>query len=182
MSVAVYELSRLLNTGLDRETLAILMALIQKGVNPEALAAVVKDLRKDAASASTQSAVAAATTTTERTFTGKQPLSQQDQQVSQVRFLCILLSRLSIRSGRRIEDSSETMCACVFACLPTSDLYVYCSRRNSEGLIIERKYRDELARHLIILSKFYLSFLFCLKECRVRHLPLRLLCIGISGI
>ncbi|EGZ30478.1 hypothetical protein PHYSODRAFT_436427, partial [Phytophthora sojae] len=46
---AVYELSRLLNTGLDRDTLAILMALIQKGVNPEALAAVVKDLRKDAA-------------------------------------------------------------------------------------------------------------------------------------
>ncbi|KAF1794071.1 Protein of unknown function DUF3743 [Phytophthora cactorum] len=30
---AVYELSRLLNTGLDRDTLAILMALIQKGVN-----------------------------------------------------------------------------------------------------------------------------------------------------
>lgn len=111
VSVAVYELSRLLNTGLDRETLAILMALIQKGVNPEALAAVVKDLRKDAASASTQSAVAA--TTTERTFTGKQPLSQQDQQVSQVRFLCILLSRLSIRSGRRIEDSLETVCVCV---------------------------------------------------------------------
>lgn len=82
--VAVYELSRLLNTGLDRETLAILMALIQKGVNPEALAAVVKDLRKDAASASAQPS--AATTTTERTFTGKQPLSQQDQQVSQVRF------------------------------------------------------------------------------------------------
>ncbi|GAB9463418.1 hypothetical protein Gpo141_00000880 [Globisporangium polare] len=80
----VYELSRLLNTGLDRETLAILMALIQKGVNPEALAAVVKDLRKDAASASsTQSAPAATTTTTERTFTGKQPLTQQDQQVSQ---------------------------------------------------------------------------------------------------
>ncbi|DAZ98110.1 TPA: hypothetical protein N0F65_003096 [Lagenidium giganteum] len=46
---SVYELSRLLNTGLDRDTLATLMALLQKGVNPEALAAVVMDLRKEAA-------------------------------------------------------------------------------------------------------------------------------------
>lgn len=69
---AVYELSRLLNTGLDRETLAILMALLQKGVNPEALAAVVKDLRRDAAAS-------------ERPVTGKQPLATPDAQVSQVR-------------------------------------------------------------------------------------------------
>ena len=85
----MYELSRLLNTGLDRDTLAILMALIQKGVNPEALAAVVKDLRKE-------SAESAATATNhhlqqeteaprERTLTGgKQPLSPQELQVSQV--------------------------------------------------------------------------------------------------
>jgi mitotic-spindle organizing protein 1 len=76
----VYELSRLLNTGLDRDTLAILMALIQKGVNPEALAAVVKDLRKDAAE-HTQTL----TQTEPRTITGaKQPLSTQELQVSQV--------------------------------------------------------------------------------------------------
>nr|CCA23789.1 AlNc14C207G8837 [Albugo laibachii Nc14] len=49
----VYELSQLLNTGLDRDTLAILMTLIQKGVNPEALAAVVKDLRKEARAGAT---------------------------------------------------------------------------------------------------------------------------------
>ncbi|RLN49214.1 hypothetical protein BBJ29_009596 [Phytophthora kernoviae] len=76
----VYELSRLLNTGLDRDTLAILMALIQKGVNPEALAAVVKDLRKDAAEQHRQQLEAPR----ERTFTGKQPLQTQDIQVSQV--------------------------------------------------------------------------------------------------
>lgn len=52
--IAVYELSQLLNTGLDRETLAILMALLQKGVNPEALAAVVKDLRKEAKAGATR--------------------------------------------------------------------------------------------------------------------------------
>ncbi|KAE8906118.1 hypothetical protein PF005_g6708 [Phytophthora fragariae] len=73
----VYELSRLLNTGLDRDTLAILMALIQKGVNPEALAAVVKDLRKDAAEQHQQQTEAPR----ERTFTGgKQPLSTQELQ------------------------------------------------------------------------------------------------------
>ncbi|KAL3674362.1 hypothetical protein V7S43_000318 [Phytophthora oleae] len=74
----VYELSRLLNTGLDRDTLAILMALIQKGVNPEALAAVVKDLRKDAAEQQQTEAPR------ERTVIGgKQPLSTQELQVSQ---------------------------------------------------------------------------------------------------
>ncbi|CAH0518802.1 unnamed protein product [Peronospora belbahrii] len=76
----VYELSCLLNTGLDRDTLAILMALIQKGVNPEALAAVVKDLRKEAAEQQQQQTE----DSRERTFTGgKQPLSTQELQVSQ---------------------------------------------------------------------------------------------------
>eukprot|EP00240_Pyramimonas_obovata_P019289 CAMPEP_0118932106 /NCGR_PEP_ID=MMETSP1169-20130426/9130_1 /TAXON_ID=36882 /ORGANISM="Pyramimonas obovata, Strain CCMP722" /LENGTH=72 /DNA_ID=CAMNT_0006874711 /DNA_START=213 /DNA_END=431 /DNA_ORIENTATION=+ len=45
----VYELSRLLDCGLDRETLSILIALVENGVNPEALAAVVKELRREAA-------------------------------------------------------------------------------------------------------------------------------------
>ncbi|ETW03515.1 hypothetical protein, variant [Aphanomyces invadans] len=42
----VYELSRLLNTGLDRESLSILISLVEKGVNPEALAAAVKEIRR----------------------------------------------------------------------------------------------------------------------------------------
>ena len=42
-------MSKLLDTGLDRETLAILVALVENGVSPEALAAVVKELRREAA-------------------------------------------------------------------------------------------------------------------------------------
>lgn len=44
-----HEISKLLNTGLDRDTLSILIALCENGVNPEALAAVVKELRREAA-------------------------------------------------------------------------------------------------------------------------------------
>lgn len=35
---AMHEISKILNTGLDRETLAILVNLCEAGVNPEALA------------------------------------------------------------------------------------------------------------------------------------------------
>lgn len=45
----VEEISALLNTGLDRETLSILVSLCELGVNPEALAAVVSELRREAA-------------------------------------------------------------------------------------------------------------------------------------
>ena len=45
----VCELSNILGTGLDRETLAILIGLLESGVNPEALATVVRELRKEAA-------------------------------------------------------------------------------------------------------------------------------------
>lgn len=46
MEVA-YRISKLLNTGLDRSTLGILINLLEEGVNPEALAAVVKELRRE---------------------------------------------------------------------------------------------------------------------------------------
>ncbi|KAJ8905311.1 hypothetical protein NDN08_001818 [Rhodosorus marinus] len=42
---AAFELSSLLDTGLDRDTLRILMKLCEQGVNPEALASIVKELR-----------------------------------------------------------------------------------------------------------------------------------------
>ena len=45
----VHEISQILDTGLDKETLSILLALIETGINPEALAAVVKELRREAA-------------------------------------------------------------------------------------------------------------------------------------
>ncbi|CAM9414336.1 unnamed protein product [Scytosiphon promiscuus] len=45
----LHEISTILDTGLDRKTLSLLMELIESGVNPEALAAVVKELRREAA-------------------------------------------------------------------------------------------------------------------------------------
>ncbi|XP_075249547.1 mitotic-spindle organizing protein 1-like [Convolutriloba macropyga] len=43
------EMSRLLNTGLDKETLIICTQLLEMGMNPEALASVVTTLRAEAA-------------------------------------------------------------------------------------------------------------------------------------
>ena len=43
------DISDLLNTGLDTESLHICVQLLEAGVNPEALAAVVKELRKETA-------------------------------------------------------------------------------------------------------------------------------------
>ena len=45
----LFDISQLLETGLDRETLAILVGLTETGVNPEALAEVVKELRRESA-------------------------------------------------------------------------------------------------------------------------------------
>ncbi|KAL8209631.1 hypothetical protein R6Q57_006363 [Mikania cordata] len=39
----VFQMSNLLETGLDRQTLSVLIALCDLGLNPEALAAVVKE-------------------------------------------------------------------------------------------------------------------------------------------
>ncbi len=49
----VCEISNILGTGLDKETLSILIGLLESGVNPEALAAVVRELRREAAAAAT---------------------------------------------------------------------------------------------------------------------------------
>ncbi|RKP27707.1 mitotic-spindle organizing gamma-tubulin ring associated-domain-containing protein, partial [Syncephalis pseudoplumigaleata] len=45
----LHEISTLLNTGLDREQLGLCVKMCERGVNPEALAAVVKELRREAA-------------------------------------------------------------------------------------------------------------------------------------
>ena len=44
------EISNLLNTGLDSESLSICVKLIEAGVNPEALAMVVKELQRESSS------------------------------------------------------------------------------------------------------------------------------------
>ncbi|CAO3573594.1 unnamed protein product [Mortierella alpina] len=49
------EMSSILNTGLDRETLSVCVSLCELGTNPEALAAVIKELRRE--SAATRNAV-----------------------------------------------------------------------------------------------------------------------------
>ena len=41
-------MSNILNCGFDRNSLSILVSLIENGVNPEALASCVKELRKEA--------------------------------------------------------------------------------------------------------------------------------------
>ena len=43
------EISDLLNTGLDNETLRVCVQLLEAGVNPEALATVVQELRRETA-------------------------------------------------------------------------------------------------------------------------------------
>jgi len=45
----LYEISNILDCGVDKETLRILVGLCEAGVNPEALAHVVKELRREAA-------------------------------------------------------------------------------------------------------------------------------------
>ncbi|XP_061301185.1 mitotic-spindle organizing protein 1 [Pezoporus flaviventris] len=42
----LFEISRILNTGLDMETLSICVRLCEQGINPEALSSVIKELRK----------------------------------------------------------------------------------------------------------------------------------------
>lgn len=48
MSVLM-EVSDLLNTGLDADTLALCVRLCEQGVNPEALAVIIKELRRETA-------------------------------------------------------------------------------------------------------------------------------------
>ncbi|KAJ7066710.1 mitotic-spindle organizing gamma-tubulin ring associated-domain-containing protein [Mycena amicta] len=42
----LHEMSQLLNTQLDKETLTTCVRMIESGVNPEALAAVIQELRR----------------------------------------------------------------------------------------------------------------------------------------
>ncbi len=46
--LAAFELNKLLGSDLDRESLSIMIQLCEIGINPEALAACVKELRSEA--------------------------------------------------------------------------------------------------------------------------------------
>ncbi|KAF8524195.1 mitotic-spindle organizing gamma-tubulin ring associated-domain-containing protein [Gautieria morchelliformis] len=50
----LFDISQLLNTQLDRETLATCVGMIESGVNPEALAAVIQELRRESVILRTQ--------------------------------------------------------------------------------------------------------------------------------
>lgn len=52
---SLMELSRLLCTGLEPDTLAICIQLCEAGINPELLATVIRELRKEVQSAQDQS-------------------------------------------------------------------------------------------------------------------------------
>jgi len=43
----LYQISSLLKTDIDRQTLALIVSLIEQGVNPEALAITLKELKKE---------------------------------------------------------------------------------------------------------------------------------------
>ncbi|XLT34943.1 hypothetical protein HN873_066235, partial [Arachis hypogaea] len=51
-----FQMSNILDTGLDRHTLSVLIALCDLGVNPESLAALVKELRNEKPSLSSATA------------------------------------------------------------------------------------------------------------------------------
>lgn len=42
-----FQMSNILETGLDRNTLSVLVALCDAGINPESLAAVVKEFQRE---------------------------------------------------------------------------------------------------------------------------------------
>ncbi|KAL0404787.1 UNVERIFIED_CONTAM: Mitotic-spindle organizing protein 1B [Sesamum radiatum] len=57
----VFHMSNILDTGLDRHTLSILIALCEMGLNPESVAAVVKELRRESPPSSSSSPETVAT-------------------------------------------------------------------------------------------------------------------------
>ncbi|KAM0928099.1 hypothetical protein ACQ4PT_002268 [Festuca glaucescens] len=58
-----FQMSQILDTGLDRHTLSLLMALCDRGANPEALAALVRELSSVAPPTATPAANGAAAPT-----------------------------------------------------------------------------------------------------------------------
>ncbi|KAL2261892.1 hypothetical protein VTK26DRAFT_3048 [Humicola hyalothermophila] len=65
----LHEIATILNCHLDRRTLSICISMIENGVNPEALAAAIKELRQvgqEDQAARLEAAVAASTSTRRR--------------------------------------------------------------------------------------------------------------------
>ena len=45
--MVLHEISQILNCGINRDTLSIIISMIENGANPEALAAVIREMRKE---------------------------------------------------------------------------------------------------------------------------------------
>ncbi|KAK3314954.1 mitotic-spindle organizing gamma-tubulin ring associated-domain-containing protein [Apodospora peruviana] len=62
----LHEISTILNCHLDRRTLSICISMIENGVNPEALATAVKELRNEAQEVQIEAAGAGSSSTRAR--------------------------------------------------------------------------------------------------------------------
>ncbi|KAK4251672.1 mitotic-spindle organizing gamma-tubulin ring associated-domain-containing protein [Corynascus similis CBS 632.67] len=62
----LHEIATILNCHLDRRTLSICISMIENGISPEALANVIKELRKQGQQAQLDSATATAAAATRR--------------------------------------------------------------------------------------------------------------------
>ncbi|KAL2155333.1 hypothetical protein VTH82DRAFT_74 [Thermothelomyces myriococcoides] len=62
----LHEIATILNCHLDRRTLSICISMIENGVSPEALANVIKELRKQGQQVQLEAAAAAAAGTRRR--------------------------------------------------------------------------------------------------------------------
>ena len=58
----LYQLSALLGAGLDKQTIGICVSLLESGVNPEALACIMKEIKKESVLLSADAAPAAEST------------------------------------------------------------------------------------------------------------------------
>ena len=67
------ELSQLLNTGLDRESLALCVRLCEQGAHPEALATIIRELRRES------QAIKAAAATTSAASSHKSSSNKENQ-------------------------------------------------------------------------------------------------------
>ena len=66
------ELSRLLNTGLDDESLALCVRLCEQGAHPEALATIIRELRRESQAIKVAVASTSGTSTSHRNTNNKE--------------------------------------------------------------------------------------------------------------
>jgi len=66
------ELSRLLNTGLDKDSLALCVRLCEQGAHPEALATIIRELRRESQAIKAAAASTSGASTSQRNKNNKE--------------------------------------------------------------------------------------------------------------